>query len=827
MSRPFRLVTGILLAALLPILGCSSGGDSSSSAPTSSGPPPVVSPPPPSQPAATAQQEAKPKEGDLPEDVSQWTAEHFKLAHEKKDKKILAAIDALVARAAAGQDADQAVTILRSLMERPAAAKPQGPGGPYGSPGGYGPGGPYGSPSSPESGYPPGSGYPGTPPAGQASPGPGTDQEFESELLKAAATAMVKIGTQAALAAINDLLEAKFEVIDDRLGVEATLTEVTQNIQKPEYEDLVIRVLCNPPRMPKTAPGAGGYPGSPGYGGSPYGSPPVSGYESYPSPESMSSEYGSGYPGYPGAPGMGVPGRKMTGEEIRRMLLDLAKDVLTDKIRKALAEHVMNPKSPPVDKQLFLPILAKPVPENLPVLLVLLQKGDSKQPLVVWLMDVLTDTSAAVLAAVMGAEDPAGMDALTTFAETARIPGITGGQPGMAGYGPGTSSGEYGYAPGQPPPGYPTPSPEYGSPPGAYPAAPYGTTGPQAGPGQTNFPRLTLMDRQLKIPGLPRDVALKAAPRIWSPETVNFVDSRLRQVRSLKENSRDILMAATFPLNSTRARLGAILRGNLEEGPEPLTALGFGSNLFVDPGLVVVLKTLPREDPVKPTTGPRGTRPLGRRPGARPGDPGYGGSTTGPETSGQPYGGAGGQQQQTLSPKARWMLMSESLDRSVCKMLKEAADRLATLDPTSLDGLPAKRPSEFQAIHPNASIVAEYHLDWPNSRLKEELPGVTFDPMRIHYIRAESHSIPSVVAGFYRRKVADIEQRTIADGLWLDGLRTLTDGKPRRQSIDIFITHTAGEIGPQDEVDVVVELLSVEVLSQDAAARAESGTALR
>jgi hypothetical protein len=72
-----------------------------------------------------------------------------------------------------------------------------------------------------------------------------------------------------------------------------------------------------------------------------------------------------------------------------------------------------------------------------------------------------------------------------------------------------------------------------------------------------------------------------------------------------------------------------------------------------------------------------------------------------------------------------------------------------------------------------------------------------------------------------------LNQRTISDGIWLDALQTLTDGKPRRQSLDIFITHDAGEIGPQDQVDVVVELLSVEILSREAAARAGSDSGLR
>ncbi|NMC21893.1 MAG: hypothetical protein GYA33_15915, partial [Thermogutta sp.] len=72
-------------------------------------------------------------------------------------------------------------------------------------------------------------------------------------------------------------------------------------------------------------------------------------------------------------------------------------------------------------------------------------------------------------------------------------------------------------------------------------------------------------------------------------------------------------------------------------------------------------------------------------------------------------------------------------------------------------------------------------------------------------------------------KLPNVEPRPISDGYWLDMLQTLTEGKPRRQSIDVFITHDAGEISDKDEVDLVVEIISIEILAQDAVAAAEAG----
>ncbi|MBC7337933.1 MAG: hypothetical protein H5U01_16900, partial [Clostridia bacterium] len=81
----------------------------------------------------------------------------------------------------------------------------------------------------------------------------------------------------------------------------------------------------------------------------------------------------------------------MTGDEIQRLLFDLVKDVMTEKIRLALAAHVLSPNARPTDRQLMMPVLTQPVPENLPVLLVFLQKGSPQDPTVTWIMDALTE----------------------------------------------------------------------------------------------------------------------------------------------------------------------------------------------------------------------------------------------------------------------------------------------------------------------------------------------------------------------------------------------------------------------------------------------------
>lgn len=380
-----------------------------------------------------------------------------------------------------------------------------------------------------------------------------------------------------------------------------------------------------------------------------------------------------------------------------------------------------------------------------------------------------------------------------------------------------------GYGSGSPPPpGYTPP----GAPPSGYEMEGY-QPGSGYGPaeaGQAAGNRVRPRERNLRIAGLPRDLALKLAPRIWTDEGLGFVEARIASAKSLKDNPREVLLAATMPMDSVRARVFQFLKAHSEEGPEPLMELGLGANLFVDPGLLVSLKVLPRAEPPQANNPARPSRPMpGRRPPMRPGarPPGEAGY---PGTSGPPgeYPAAPGQPgtASQLPPKVRWMFFSEDVARSLGDYFFKAAQQIASHDPAAAEQFAQKRVLD---VFPNGNLVAEYHLDWPNSQLRQELGSIRFDPMRIHYLRAEGFGRPSIVAGFYRRKLPNVEPRPISDGYWLDMLQTLTEGKPRRQSIDVFITHDAGEISDKDEVDLVVEIISIEILAQDAVAAAEAG----
>jgi len=173
------------------------------------------------------------------------------------------------------------------------------------------------------------------------------------------------------------------------------------------------------------------------------------------------------------------------------------------------------------------------------------------------------------------------------------------------------------------------------------------------------------------------------------------------------------------------------------------------------------------------------------------------------------------------------MAASKTLLRALCKRFHGAAE--ARAEAVKAGKQPegekpsSKRPFELE---PGARVVAEYHLEWPCDLAgKEKLTGVPLDRMTIHYVRIEENAKPQTLLGLYRRKMSWTEH-PLEDGLWLEYFRTIpkTD---RKSSIDLLITLPKDSMGrsttskdaekpPDTEMDLVVQLLSLEIKDPEA-----------
>ncbi|MDZ7617991.1 MAG: hypothetical protein U1E05_13380, partial [Patescibacteria group bacterium] len=204
-----------------------------------------------------------------------------------------------------------------------------------------------------------------------------------------------------------------------------------------------------------------------------------------------------------------------------------------------------------------------------------------------------------------------------------------------------------------------------------------------------------------------------------------------------------------------------------------------------DPGLLLVVKSLDRQEPQ--------TAPAGRGGRGAP----------------QPVPGRGG-----ANSGQNWMKFSETLVRSWCERLDAAA--LANAEAARLAG---KNPDEMRRLADlpielpegaAANVRAAYHLVVPGT-LAEKLSGAVVGPMRVQYVRIEERTTMKRTLGYYRRAARVRDGRTVDDGVWIDTYRSAA-APGVRCSMDILIhaRDKKGTLDPDAEETMVIEILSVE-----------------
>ena len=824
---------GVILFVMM-LSGCGGGGGG-----TAQGPPP----PPPSMPEAysepgapagprpapaPAKEEAK---VELPENYADWTDEHFKQARKEGSERLLEAVGWLAANA---PDKDRAVEILASLLRKlppEEAPKPKTPPRPAypGSesyPGGY-PGEegyPADSPDMYGGGYP---GYPGAPgPAGRTA-----QAKANVPLIQAVCDALGVIGTPKADATLQEVIEVKFETDNDRAAQQASL-EALVNHLNPAREDLLFAILTTPekfrPLDPKAVPRARPRygPGAPGgYSGesSEYG-------PSYP------EDYGPGYPGapgYPGGPGMAASEKPMSALELQEAAFTLLRPVASEQFRVRLARHIINPKTPQEDVDLFLPYLLEDDARNLSAQLEL-YAALAQDPGVRKVVEGLAlELSSRAMGEVLGI--PKEIVDEIHFGSRARQPQARRG-PYESEYGP-----EYGMEPGMPspdmamrPPQTPSRPTRGGSGRPSRFAAEEPTT-PSPGEGRPSRPSQPIVQRIGDLASLDSALLLTLASKLWSDQAAAFIEKELSGIRSLKDKPEIVLLASTMPVGRVRTSLSRLLRLRWEEGPEVLEQAGILESVVFDPAYLLAVKELPRKMPkvtagpgqpgggIRPSlgrlrsgrgpAGPREVRPgmpPGRQPPGRgmppgPGGPemrepgmpeemGYGPEGYQPTRPGRVIPGA-----ESADPKDRaamaWMLHSLDILRATSDRLYEAARTLGgggfSLSPTQEE---QKEGEAVIELPPNSKVLGQYQIDLAQV-IADRVPGVQADPMRIRFWRLEDTTAPKTILGFFRRKLGEAEVREQPGLIWIE-LKQPIPGEGLTRSIDILIdTGTAEQPG--------------------------------
>jgi len=130
---------------------------------------------------------------------------------------------------------------------------------------------------------------------------------------------------------------------------------------------------------------------------------------------------------------------------------------------------------------------------------------------------------------------------------------------------------------------------------------------------------------------------------------------------------------------------------------------------------------------------------------------------------------------------------------------------------------PAPTPSVAMPVplHPGGKISKEFHLSWP-----QDLPGnmgsTVTDPLVVHYVRLEGPGEYGKALSHYRSAIkAKNMLREIENGKWIDAV-VKDEATHRTRSVDIMVTREAAEddTSKKSKVeDLKIEILVVEIAS--------------
>jgi hypothetical protein len=244
---------------------------------------------------------------------------------------------------------------------------------------------------------------------------------------------------------------------------------------------------------------------------------------------------------------------------------------------------------------------------------------------------------------------------------------------------------------------------------------------------------------------------------LWRAETTSFVEGSTRNIQSLDDGFATLSLAGSLPTTGVRKATFDLLFSRWQDGAGPLLSRKLFQTVVRDPGMIVVLKQLPRlmkqgtlKNQQSATANPRASK----------------------------------SQRQSIA-KHSWMETSAYMVRAVTNRLQKATSQ-------QKNAIAPKLPFR---LHRNARVRGVYELNWP-ADVSEFTTGVTPPgPLSLQYVRME---IPKEDAAktfeFYKKQLRRGKDYKFSWGGWVDSLTAGTD-KSTRRSIDVLITQNSTSNG--------------------------------
>jgi hypothetical protein len=326
------------------------------------------------------------------------------------------------------------------------------------------------------------------------------------------------------------------------------------------------------------------------------------------------------------------------------------------------------------------------------------------------------------------------------------------------------------------------------------------------------------------------------AENVWGDNVITTLDVDATRADKIGDFADSLGLATTIPIKQMRATLGDLSREYWDEGPDELRVGEKFGDWIHDPGLLVVVKRIPRKDEPKEqkartkrgeaarAAGGSAARRRGRRPGAEP-----------PRSE--------------KEDKARyqWMQSTEDLVHSLNNRFLTASQagagqrhmiadlaragraspNASSISTTSASSgsatgssgeTPVSRPGRFPLeLHEGAHILAEYHVCWPDD-LPKRLQNSQVTPLAVHYVRTQDTATMTKINTHYLKQLKGVNGHVRSYGRWLDWMgQGVEHGQAR--TVDVMITR-ANPVADEDEEESPAsrrgaeepEVLGIEIL---------------
>ena len=323
-----------------------------------------------------------------------------------------------------------------------------------------------------------------------------------------------------------------------------------------------------------------------------------------------------------------------------------------------------------------------------------------------------------------------------------------------------------------------------------------------------------LRTANLALPDISKTAeSFRLADHLWSEDFASALGQRLEDAGTPTAEPELWAIATSIPNSRLRRTSRAILMKHWADGEAITHAQQFSPANMRDPGMLAVLKSLPRED----AWGKSGAREpkksnaqTARLTKARSAQAWQTAARTMVSALNRRFEYAARVEQlvaQRSSPgvASKRIESVEDLDQFVGQKSQATEKPDAVVDDTSSGHSASDIPIEL----PGARLTSVFRAQWP-----EYLEGkitAPVSPLRLHYARAEVEaSLPSC----WRRssQVRSASQHALENGRWIDSVTRPEPGKLR--SIDVFVNRARGGVtaAPVSTGGRGVEKLVVEVL---------------